>query len=392
MKKSIFENKICGKHGYTLPQTAIDEYTTDSVSESLLRENKLDLPSLDEYSVSLHFRSLLADNDEYNKSECFHGVRYLRSVIDDVSKLDGFTGIHPYQLGDAGQGALELLFTAGHMISDMFGMDMFSLQSATKMQAMFTMLAIAKAHRQENDVKKNVILVSTDACKCALKTAAEFGFEVRVTDMTVDAVKSSLDENVLLLILKNPTRDGKFVTEISEIASLAHDAGVIVCCDASHVSSLIGIARPGDMGFDMMCFDMAEAFAISNSRGESACVAVGVKNEFTDYLPVPVVDIDEEEQYFFNYDRPKSIGKVNAFYGDFTAWIKALAFILTTGFDGFKEIAEVSALNVNYMKLLLSKEKSFVLKRFIFDNTAFEPSFSLDKSDIDEFAANYGKK
>ena len=240
MKKSIFEKGICGKCGYTLPQTAIDEYTTDSISDSLLRENKLELPSLDEYSASLHFRSLLADSEEYIKNECFHGARYLRSVIDDVSRLDGFTGVHPYQLGDAEQGALELLFTIGHMVSDMFKMDMFTLQSVTKKQAVFTMLAMVKAYLKDNKSNRNVILASKDACKCVLRTASELGFEVRFTDTTLDAVKASLDENVALLLVKNPTRNGEFISEIAQISALAHDVGAVVCCDACHTSSLIG--------------------------------------------------------------------------------------------------------------------------------------------------------
>lgn len=383
MKKLIFDKGCIGKKGYTLPETAIDEYNIEGIGDNFLRENALGLPCLGEYDVLEHYRQLFNDEERNKLNDCIFGAKYLPSIIDDMSRLDGFTGAHPYQLGDASQGTLELMHTIGHMLNDIFGMDMFTTQLTAVIGGMFAAVNIIKAYHKHNSNEKKYIIVPDNADVALLNVIKSCGYEARKVKMCIEAVKCAVDTYAAGIIIKNPDDDGNFIADIAEIAQTVHSVDGIVCCDANSMHGLIGIVRPGDMGCDMTYFDVENVFAISNYAGETDAAALGVKEKLSCYMPVPVIEIDEEEQYYFCYDRPDSIGKLNDFYGDFIEIAKALSYILSVGFDGFEKISSACVLNANYMQKCLIDDTSVCFGKFNTDDVAFEPTEAVDKNKID---------
>ncbi len=333
MRKLIFDKGVDGRYGYTLPQTAIDEYNPDSIPSNLLRNEKYSAPGLNEKDVAEHFNGLLSNN------KCCGG--YVQSIIDDAARYDGFTGIHPYQLADAGQGAFELLFTLRHMLCDMFGMDMFSLGAVSGVQAMQAALLMARAYFADKKECRGKVIVGASLCGCMGRIACDMGFTVENIDEADYADK--LDDTVAAVIL-----DGNNTMNIAETIEKIHSAGALAIADGKRMKRLCGISRPGDMGFDVVFFNLEDMFTISDVKGSDAGFAVGVKESLVDYVPTPMVEMDDLEQYYFDYNRPKSVGKMNEFYGNFTAWIKTLGVILSLGYEGLVNVSKAVALNTAY--------------------------------------------
>lgn len=341
MKKLIFEKYSANNSSYTLPKTAIDEYSLEPIVE-YLRKKDAAIHGFGERDVAQHYKSLLCD-DNINSDRNF-----LFPVLDNMSRLDGFTGVHPYQLADASQGAAELVFTLEHMLCDMFGMEALCFQPTAQTGGMFTALSVIKAYAKKLNSSENVILVGESTDESMVSYIERFGYTVRRTAFDVASVKAQLNADVIGAIIKVPDDKGDFISNISEINELLHKNGCIACCDANNFKSLVGIVRPGDMGFDMVYFDISNMFDISNISGETDSSAFGVNKALVKYMPIPVIDIDEEEQYYLDYNKPDSIGKVNNFYGDFVALIKTIAYILSLGYDGLTDSAYMAKLNKKY--------------------------------------------
>lgn len=347
MKKLIFEKEVEKRPAYTLPKTAIDSYDTAPI-EKYLRKSDVELPYLNEYDVASHYKDLLECKTEQIHNDNERNENFLYPVFDDMCRLDGFTGVHPYQLPDASQGAAELVFTLEHMVSDMFGMAAVTFQPRAITGGIFTALSIIKAYGKKYFPKKNSVLVSRDADEVTLSYIKSFGYDAKIIDFEESSVKKYTDDSVMGAIIKNPDGNGNFISDIAEINAFLHEKDCIVCCDANNFASLVGIARPGDMGFDIMYFDIDNMFDVSDIKGETDCATLGVTEKFLPYMPVPEIDIDEEEQYCLNCNKPDSIGKVNDYYGDFRALIKVLSYILSLGYDGLTEISHINALKKKY--------------------------------------------
>lgn len=345
MNKLIFEYDTHEGKTYSLPKTAIDNRSFAPI-EKYMRKTDAKLPNLCEYQVAEHYKSLLSDK------ACM-GDNFLNNIFDDMSRLDGFTGVHPYQLPDACQGALELVFTLGHMLCDMFGMKQFTFQPSSVTGGVLTALGIIKAYAEKQRKNRKVILVSEDADEILLSYIEKSGFEAKKLDFgaaELDKEELSAVAGAVMEISPLNTRD---LSHIFDIAAILRDNDCIVCCDANKIKSFIGELRPGDMGFDMMYFDVENVFEVANFEGECDCAALGVTEKLLGYMPVPVIEIDDEEQYYLSFDKPDSIGKVNDFYGDFSCLIKTISYILSLGFDGLKENAHLHALREKYGKLRL---------------------------------------
>lgn len=145
MKKSIFDKSTVGRSGYKLPQTAIDEYCIDSIDKKLLRQTAFDIPSVNEFDIVRHYKNILNIDDDNIEPSVLNNEKFILPILEDVGKFDGFTGVHPYQLGDAEQGLLELMFTIEHMLDDMLGMDNFSFQAVSQKQVLFALFSIIKS-------------------------------------------------------------------------------------------------------------------------------------------------------------------------------------------------------------------------------------------------------
>lgn len=347
MSKLISQLSQTGRYGYTLPQTAIDEYSTDSIFDNLKRSKPYHACGLNEYDVYEYFNSLHLNG----KNSIINGADYTLSILDDVSKLDGFTGIHPYQLADAGQGAFELLFTLRHMLCDMLGVDMISLGQVTPKQSLMSIMLMIKSYFASKKETRNKVIAVDGVCPFAVKTLESMGFETVSSTCSLDEIKHLLSSDVAALFIRTPDDTGVFASDILKITQAVHDAGALCVLDGKNQKSLSGISRPGDMGFDCIMMALCDLFDIADKFAGEASYLVGVKADLVDFVPVPMVEIDDLEQHYFDYDRELSVGKPNEFYGNFTSWIKDLGFILSQGYEGFVNNAKACKLNSEYAKL-----------------------------------------
>lgn len=358
MKKLITEKGSKSRYGYTLPQTAIDEYSPDSIPNNLLRKTEYTAPFLNEYDVAEHYMSI-AENIHAN----YVNASYVQSIIEDAALYDGFTGVHPYQLADAAQGAFELLHTLRHMLCDMFGMDMFTLGAVSKREAFITMSMMVKEYFKYKSDNKNTVVIDNSVCKRIKAEAQNLGYDVVIADIKNAAPETYLNNDVAAVVVCDAVTNYGITDKI-------HEVGAVAVLDGKNIKQFTGIMRPGDMGYDIVYFNMGDMFTISDINGVDDTFAIGVSEDFTKYIPTPFVEIDDLEQYYFDYNRQNSVGKPNEFYGNFTTWIKALGYILSLGYDGFARTSKSVALNTAY-----------VAKKY---NISKPVNESVDKQRIDE--------
>jgi len=361
----IFELSVPGRSTNLLPECDVDETEiSEMIPLSFLREGEIDLPELGEVDVVRHFTHLSqknygVDSGFYPLGSCT--MKYNPKINEEVSKLDGFMKVHPYQPEKTVQGCLELLYKTDKFLSEITGMDRFSLQPAAGAHGEMAGLMIIKAYHEHNgDYKRTKIIVPDSAHGTNPASAAAVGFnvvEVKSNDrggIDIDALKDLMDDEIAGLMLTNPNTLGLFDENIDIIAQIVHEAGGLLYYDGANANAIIGISRPGDMGFDVVHLNLHKTFSTPHGGGGPGSGPVGVKRQLVPFLPKPVVEYDNG-RYYFDYDRPLSIGKIKSFYGNFLVVVKAYAYILSLGAEGLKKVSEAAVLNANYIKEKLKK-------------------------------------
>ena len=364
-EKLIFELSVPGRSTNLLPECDVDETEiSEMIPLSFLREGEIDLPELGEVDVVRHFTHLSqknygVDSGFYPLGSCT--MKYNPKINEEVSKLDGFMKVHPYQPEKTVQGCLELLYKTDKFLSEITGMDRFSLQPAAGAHGEMAGLMIIKAYHEHNgDYKRTKIIVPDSAHGTNPASAAAVGFnvvEVKSNDrggIDIDALKDLMDDEIAGLMLTNPNTLGLFDENIDIIAQIVHEAGGLLYYDGANANAIIGISRPGDMGFDVVHLNLHKTFSTPHGGGGPGSGPVGVKRQLVPFLPKPVVEYDNG-RYYFDYDRPLSIGKIKSFYGNFLVVVKAYAYILSLGAEGLKKVSEAAVLNANYIKEKLKK-------------------------------------
>ena len=358
--KLIFELSREGRYAYTLPENDVRETDIKKlIPENLLRDEDVQLPEVSEIDVVRHYT--LLSNKNYGVDTGFYPLgsctmKYNPKVNEDMASLPGFTSLHPYQPEETVQGALELMKNLEENLCEISGMDRMTLQPAAGAHGELTGLMIIKAyHENRGDYKRKKIIVPDSAHGTNPASAAVAGFEVVVIKsdsdglVDIDSLKSVLNDEIAGLMLTNPNTLGLFDKNIKLISDLVHEAGGLVYYDGANMNAVMGKARPGDMGFDVVHLNLHKTFATPHGGGGPGSGPVGVKKELSDFLPVPVIN-KVQDKYVLDYDRPLSIGKVRSFYGNFLVMVKAYCYILTMGAAGLKKSSEMAVLNANYMK------------------------------------------
>lgn len=358
--KLIFELSKEGRKAYTLPKLDVEEKTLEEIlPEQMIRKEEIELPEVSGVDIIRHYT--LLSNKNYGVDTGFYPLgsctmKYNPKINEDMASLTGFTALHPYQPVETVQGALKLMYELENMLSEITGMDKFSLQPAAGAHGELTGLMIIKAyHEHRNDKKRKKIIVPDSAHGTNPASAAVAGFDVieiksnKEGAIDLEALKAVLNDEVAGLMLTNPSTLGLFEENIVEIARLIHEAGGLLYYDGANLNAIMGITRPGDMGFDVVHLNLHKTFSTPHGGGGPGSGPVGVKKELADFLPVPVIEF-KDGIYSLNYDRPLSIGKVRSFYGNFNVLIKAYSYILTMGAEGLKRASEMAVLNANYLK------------------------------------------
>lgn len=363
--KLIFEISKEGRKAYSLPPCDVPEASLDSlIPGSMLRSEEVELPEVSEVDVVRHFTNL--SNKNYGVDSGFYPLgsctmKYNPKINEDVASLDGFSHLHPLQPEETVQGALELMYELDNMLSEITGMKRVSLQPAAGAHGELTGLMIIKAyHESRGDNKRNKIIVPDSAHGTNPASAAVAGFEIVEIEsdkngaVDLETLKSVLNDEIAGLMLTNPSTLGLFEKNIKEIADLVHEAGGLLYYDGANTNAIMGIARPGDMGFDVIHLNLHKTFSTPHGGGGPGSGPVGVREDLVRFLPVPVIEM-KDGKYVMDYDRPESIGKVKSFYGNFGVAVRAYAYILSMGADGLKEVSQKAVLNANYMMSKLKK-------------------------------------
>jgi glycine dehydrogenase subunit 2 len=316
------------------------------------------LPDVPEVETVRHFTRLSTwnfgvDTGFYPLGSCT--MKYNPKVNEDVARLKGFTDLHPYAPTQLSQGALELMSELEGYLCEISGMDAVTLQPSAGAHGEFcALLMIAEYFRSKGKGRSKVIIPDT-AHGTNPASSHLAGFKVVSVKsgpkghITLDAVKRLMDTDTAALMLTNPNTLGLFEEEVVEIAKLVHARGGFVFCDGANLNALMGIVRLGDLGVDLVQFNLHKTFATPHGGGGPGAGPVGVKKKLAPFLPTPRIK-KLKSRYELKYDNPRSIGRMKSFYGNFSIMVRAYAYIRRMGAEGLARASETAVLNANYIK------------------------------------------
>lgn len=329
------------------------------------------LPELSEVEVTRHYTRLSqmnygVDSGFYPLGSCT--MKYNPKINDALAVSSGVSSLHPYQDPQTVQGILEILYSLSKWLCEITGTDEISLQPSAGAHGELLGILLMRAYHKKNgkNGKRNEIIVPDSAHGTNPASASMGGFNVVVvpSDKTgcldIEALKSAVSERTAGLMLTNPNTLGIFEKSIEETAGIVHDAGGLLYYDGANLNAILGKTRPGDMGFDIVHINIHKTFGTPHGGGGPGAGPVGVCEELTKFLPVPRIGFDGKD-YFLDYNKPDSIGKIRGFYGNVGVLVRAYAYILNLGAEGLKEVAEISVLNANYLAKKLSQVRGFEL-------------------------------
>jgi len=372
----IFSLGKTGRKGHLLPKAEENIRKTVGDLDTLLpenirRERNPNLPELSEVEVYRHFMRLSemnygVDSGFYPLGSCT--MKYNPKINELLANLPALNMIHPYQDESTVQGILEILYKLERMLAEITGTYEVCLQPSAGAHGEFLGTLLMRAYHKKNGEihKRREVVVPDSAHGTNPASAAMSGFNVIVVPsdnegcVDLEALKTVVSEKTAGLMLTNPNTLGIFEKNIEEIAETIHEAGGLLYYDGANLNPLLCKVRPGDMGFDIVHINIHKTFGTPHGGGGPGAGPVGVSKELAKFLPVPRIVFDGEF-YHLDYDRPDSIGKIRSFYGNIAVLLKAYAYILSLGFEGLKEGAEISVLNANYLMKKLKEIKGLTL-------------------------------
>ncbi len=362
----IFEKSKPGRKAYSLPELDVPKSEKrDLLPDWAIRNQHASLPEISEVDLVRHYTALSrrnfgVDQGFYPLGSCT--MKYNPKINEDVAALSGFNNIHPYQPEELAQGALQLMYEFGRDLCEISGMHEASLQPAAGAHGELTGLMLIRAyHESRGEGKKRTKVIVPDSAHGTNPASAAFcGYsvvEVKSDErggVDLDSLREAVSDDVAALMLTNPNTLGLFDENVTEIAKIVHDAGGLLYYDGANMNAIVGIVRPGDMGFDVLHYNVHKTFSTPHGGGGPGCGAIAVKEILAPFLPVPVV-AKQGDRYILDYGRPHSIGTVKGFYGNFNVMVKGFAYIRSLGAEGLRKVAETAVLNANYIMRRLEK-------------------------------------
>ncbi|MDT5059827.1 MAG: glycine dehydrogenase subunit 2 [Acidobacteriota bacterium] len=361
----IFERSQTGRKGYRLPPLDVEETPLDEiVPASLRRDDDLEgVPEVSEVDVVRHFTRISTwnysiDLGMYPLGSCT--MKYNSRLNEKVARIAGFANLHPLTPEEDAQGALQLIYELQESLSEITGLSGISLQPAAGAHGEMTGVMIIRAFIDARDgagasANRRTMLIPDSAHGTNPASANLSGFTVKTIRSTADGF-TDLDHlrelcahgDVAGLMLTNPNTLGLFEKNIKEICQIVHDAGGLVYMDGANMNALVGVARPGDMGVDVIHLNLHKTFSTPHGGGGPGCGPCCCTKELEPFLPVPRV-VKDGDKFRLDSSRPQSIGRVKAFFGNFGMMVRALAYIQTHGPDGLREATEAAVLNARYV-------------------------------------------
>jgi len=368
----IFERSQPGRVGYRLPPLDVDEQPmTDLVPQQFLRDDDLEgVPEVSEVDVIRHFVRMSMwnysiDQGMYPLGSCT--MKYNSRLNEKVARIPGFANLHPLTEAEDAQGALQIIYELQEDLSEITGLPGISLQPAAGAHGEMTGVMIIRAFIDARDgeggsAKRRTMLIPDSAHGTNPASAHLSGFSVKTIRSTAEGL-TDLDHlrelcaggDVAGLMLTNPNTLGLFERNIQEICGIVHEAGGLVYMDGANMNALVGVARPGDMGVDVIHLNLHKTFSTPHGGGGPGCGPCCCTKELEPFLPVPRV-IKDASQFKLDFNYPQSIGRVKAFYGNYGMMLRALAYIQTHGNDGLREATEAAVLNARYIAAGLTSD------------------------------------
>ncbi|MBX6350342.1 MAG: aminomethyl-transferring glycine dehydrogenase subunit GcvPB [Clostridia bacterium] len=366
---SIYARSRPGRRGVRPPAGFAPEVdVADALLGVRLREVPPGLPETSEPEVVRHFTRLsqlnyAVDTGFYPLGSCT--MKHNPRIGEELAQLAGFARLHPAVPEEAAQGALELMWRLEEALCEISGMARATLQPAAGAQGELCGMLIVRAYHASRGEGRRKVIVPDSAHGTNPATAAMAGFEVVEVPsdarggVDVGALSRALDGDTAALMLTNPNTLGLFDENIAEIARLTHEAGALLYYDGANANAILGVSRPGDMGFDIVHFNLHKTFSTPHGMGGPGAGPVAVRDFLAPFLPVPVVERRREgsrETFRFDWDRPQSIGRLRSHYGNFGVLVRAYAYIRALGAEGLRRVSEDAVLNANYLMRLVARD------------------------------------
>src|SRR4029078_13535876 len=362
----IFERSQAGRVGYRLPPLDVDEQPiAELIPQQFLRDDDLQgVPEVSEVDVIRHFVRMSMwnysiDQGMYPLGSCT--MKYNSRLNEKVARIAGFAGLHPLTEAEDAQGALAVIHQLQLDLAEMTGLPGISLQPAAGAHGEMTGVMIIRAFIDARDgeggsAKRRTMLIPDSAHGTNPASAHLSGFSVKTIRSTGEGL-TDLDHlrelcavgDVAGLMLTNPNTLGLFERNIQEICRIVHDAGGLVYMDGANMNALVGVARPGDMGVDVIHLNLHKTFSTPPGGGGPGCAPCCCTKELEPFLPVPRIVKSGDSSYRLDYDQPKSIGRVKGVFGNYGMMLRALSYTLTHGNDGLREATEAAVLNARYV-------------------------------------------
>lgn len=399
----LFEISRKGRKGYSLSKPSTPEIDPKAVlPANLLRDAGPDLPELSEADVVRHFVRLSTWN--YNKDAGFYPLgsctmKYNPKITEELSKKSEFSDTHPYQLNETCQGNLELMHNLESHLAEISGMDAVTLIPAAGAHGELAGMLMIRAYHTANGNPRSKVIIPDSAhgtnpastALCGYKTVEIKSNSKGLIDPAI--VAQIMDEDTAAIMITNPNTLGLFEKNIKDISEIIHAKGGLVYMDGANLNALMGITRPGDNGVDVMHFNLHKTFSTPHGGGGPGSGPVGVKKELEPFLPIPRI-ARIEGHFGLDYNRPKTIGRIKAFYGNFGILLRAYAYIRELGADGLRLASEMAVLNSTYVRNKLKDHfdlpyKGETLHECVFSDK-IQNEFDIKTLDIAKRLMDYG--
>lgn len=358
-EKLIFEKSVAGRRGATFPVKEMGKSVIgDLLPEKYLRQSPLDLPEVSENEVVRHYTALSrqnygVDTGYYPLGSCT--MKYNPKIHEEVANFSGFAQIHPLQPLETVQGALALLFDLEKSLCEISGMNGVSLQPAAGAQGELVGMLMTRAYYRDRAERRTKVLIPDSAHGTNPASAALAGYTIQTVrsdshgGIDLADLSKCVGSDTAALMLTNPNTLGLFEREIQEVGRIVHEAGALMYLDGANLNALLGLVRPGDIGFDIVHFNLHKTFSTPHGGGGPGAGPVGVSKALIPYLPSPVIR-QNDKGYTLHTNGPKSVGRVHGFYGNFGILVRAYTYIRRLGAEGLSAISRNAIINANYLR------------------------------------------
>ncbi len=399
----IFEKSSPGKKGYKLPPLDVPDVDPAKLLGNAVRADLGNMPEVSEFEIIRHFTRLSTwnyaiDLGMYPLGSCT--MKYNARVNEVVARVEGLAEAHPYQPERISQGAMRVQKTLAEYLLEITGMDAITLQPAAGAHGEMTGILLIRAYLEKQGNPRKKILIPDSAHGTNPATAAICGYAVEnlksnaAGRVDIPSLVAQMNEDVAGMMLTNPNTLGIFEEEIHKIAEILHSKGGLLYMDGANMNALVGKARPGDFGVDVMHLNLHKTFSTPHGGGGPGSGPVAVKKALEPFLPIPIVVEEKDGTLGFDYDRPLAIGRVRAWFGNFGMHVRALAYIMANGYDGLRETTEDAVLNANYIRAKLQDVyelpyKSPSMHEVVFSHRR-QAQFGIKTGDIAKRLIDYG--